>query len=111
MLYCRPTIKAFPVTQMVKSLPAMQETRDQSLGREDSLEKGMATHTSILARRIPWTEELGGLQSMGSERVRHDWVTKHPRYSGSPNTEQSLSAGQPNEMLQEGVSVLSINQL
>ena len=53
---------------MIKSLPAMQETRDQSLGREDSLEKGMATHTSILARRIPWTEELGGLQSLGSRK-------------------------------------------
>ena len=44
----------------------------QCLGREDPLEKGMATHSSILAWRIPWTEELGGLQSMGSQRVRHD---------------------------------------
>ena len=53
---------------MVKSLPAMQETWDQSLGQEDSLEKGMATHTSILARRIPWTEDPGGLQSVGSRK-------------------------------------------
>ena len=50
---------------MVKHLPTMQETQVQSLGREDLLEKEMATYSSILARRIPWTEELGGLQSMG----------------------------------------------
>ena len=57
------------VAQMVKNLPAMQETRVGSLGWEDTLEKEMATHSSILARRIPWTEEPGGLQSMGSQRV------------------------------------------
>ena len=60
---------------MVKNLPAMQESWVQSLGQEDPLEMGMATHSSILAWRIPWTEEPGGLQSMGSQRVRHDWVT------------------------------------
>ena len=60
------------VAQTVKNLPAMQETRVQSLGVEDLLEKGMATHSSILASRIPWTEEPGGLQSMGSQRVRQD---------------------------------------
>ena len=54
------------VTQMVKNPPAMQETWIQSLSQEDSLEKGMAIHSSILAWRIPWTEEPGGLQSMGS---------------------------------------------
>ena len=57
---------------MVKSLPAMQETRVQSLDPEDPLEKGMATHSSILAWRTPWTEELVGLQSMGSERVGYN---------------------------------------
>ena len=57
---------------MVKNLPAMQETWVQSLGQEDPLEEGMATHSSILAWRIPWTEEPGGLQSMRSQRVRHD---------------------------------------
>ena len=59
---------------MVKNLPAMQETRvgSLSLGWEDPLEKGMATHSSILAWRIPWTMEPGGLQSMGSQRVGHD---------------------------------------
>ena len=57
---------------MVKNMPAMQETQIQSLGREDPLEKEMAAHSIILAQRIPWTEEPGGLQSMGSQRVRHD---------------------------------------
>ena len=55
----------------------MQETWVQFLGQEDPLEKGMATHSSIFAWRIPWTEVLGTLQSMGSKRVRHDYVTKH----------------------------------
>ena len=57
---------------MVKNLPAVQETWVQSLGREDPLEKEMASHSSILAWRIPWTEEPRGLQSMGSQRVRHN---------------------------------------
>ena len=56
---------------MVKNPPAMQETRVQSLGWDDPLEKGLATLSSILAWRIPWTEEPGGLQSMGSQRVGH----------------------------------------
>ena len=60
------------MVQVVKNLPAMQETWDPSLGREDPLEEGMATHSIILTWRIPWTEEPGGLQSMGSQRVRHD---------------------------------------
>ena len=58
--------------ETVKNLPAMQETRIQSLGQEDPLEKGMATHSSILAWRIPWTEEPGKLQFIGSQRVGHD---------------------------------------
>ena len=57
---------------MVKKLPTVQETQVRSLDEEGPLEKGMATHSSILAWRIPWTEEPGGLQSMGSQRVRHD---------------------------------------
>ena len=60
------------MAQMVKNLPAVQETWVRSLGQEDPLEKSMATHSSILAWRIPWSEELGGLQSMGSRRVIHD---------------------------------------
>ena len=59
------------VAQLVKNLPAMWETWAQSLGWEDPLEKGMATHSSILAWRIPWTEEPGRLQSMRSQRVGH----------------------------------------
>ena len=57
---------------MVKSLPAMWETGIQSLGQEDPLEKKMATHSSMLAWEIPWTEEPGRTVSMGSQRVRHD---------------------------------------
>ena len=60
------------MAQMVKNMPAMQETQVRSLGQEDPLEKGMAIHSCILAWRIPWTEEAGGLQSTGSQRVRHD---------------------------------------
>ena len=60
------------MAQTVKNLPTMQETQIQSLGQEDPLEKEMATHFSIIARRIPWTEEPDGLQSMGSQRVGHN---------------------------------------
>ena len=60
------------VAQMVKNLPAMQETQVRSLGQEDPLEKGKATHPSILAWRILWTEEPGGLPSVGLQRVGHD---------------------------------------
>ena len=60
------------VAQTVKRLPTMPETWLQSLGQEDLLEKEMATHSSILAWKIPWTEEPGRVQSMGSQRVRHD---------------------------------------
>ena len=70
-------IRASLVAQMVKNLPVMQETWVQSLGWEDLLKEGMATHSSVFAWRIPWTEEPGGLQSMGSQRLGHDWVTKH----------------------------------
>ena len=62
----------FPGGSEVKRLPGMQETRVRSLGREDPLEKEMATHSSTLAWRIPWREEPGRLQSMGSQRVGHD---------------------------------------
>ena len=60
------------MAQMVKNLPAMQETRIRSLGQEDPLEKGMAIHFSVPAWRIPWTEEPGGLQSTELQRVGHD---------------------------------------
>ena len=67
---------------MVKNLLIMQET----LGWEDPLEKGMATHSSILAWRIPWTEEPGGLQSTGSQTVGHEWANMQPQ----PHTRHSL---------------------
>ena len=57
---------------MVKNLPAMRETQVPSLGQEEPLEKGMATYSSVLALRIPWTEEPGGLQSTGSQRIGHN---------------------------------------
>ena len=60
------------MAQMVKNPPAMQETWVQSLGQEDFMEKEMATHSSMLALEIPWTEEPGGVQSLGLQRVRHD---------------------------------------
>ena len=67
---------SFPSGSEVKNPPAIQETRVQSLGREDPLEKGMATHSSILAWRIPWTEEPSGLWSMVCRSVRYDLGTK-----------------------------------
>ena len=68
------TLFLFPslVAQTVKCLPTMREIQVQSLGREDPLEKELATHSRTLAWKIPWMEEPGGLQSMGSQRVRHD---------------------------------------
>ena len=65
----------FPVAQTVKNMPAMQETLVQSLGQGDPWEKGMSTHSSVLAWRIPWTEQPSRLQSMGSQMVGLDWVT------------------------------------
>ena len=64
---------------MVKNPPAMWETWVRSLGWEDALEKGMATHSSILAWRIPWAEEPGGLQTIGSQRGGHNLETEHAR--------------------------------
>ena len=69
------TFGASLVVQTVNNLPAMQETWVWSLGQEDPLEKGKATHSNILAWRTPWTEEPGGLQPTGSQRVGHDWAT------------------------------------
>ena len=72
---CPLDLRASLVAQMVKNPPAMQETLVWSWHREDPLEKEMATHSSLLAWEIPWTEEPGGLQSMGSQRGGHDWAT------------------------------------
>ena len=72
IIFCCIYLWASLVVQRVKNPPAMQETWFQSLGWEDTLEKGIATHSGILAWRIPWTAEPGGLWSMGSQRVGHD---------------------------------------
>ena len=74
LLFCIPlsSWRASLVAQTVKNLPAEQKTQACSLGMEDPLEKGMATHSNILAWRIPWTEEPGGLQFMESQTVGHD---------------------------------------
>ena len=68
-------LQASLVAQTVKNLPAMQQTQVRSLGQEDLPENGIAMHSNILAWRVLWTEEPSGLQSMGSKRIRHDWVT------------------------------------
>ena len=72
MVLSKITYRASLVARTVKNLPAVQETWVWSLGWEDPLEKGMATHSSVLAWRIPWTEEPDRLQFTGSQRVRHD---------------------------------------
>ena len=73
--------RACLVAQMIKNLPAMWETWVQSLGQEDPLGKEMATHSSILACETPWTEEPGGLQSMGLQRVRHNLAVRQQQQS------------------------------
>ena len=75
-LYMNIINSDFPDESVVKNPPAKQKTQVPSLDREDPLEKKMATHSSILTWKIPWIEESGGLQSMGSQRVRHDLATK-----------------------------------
>ena len=81
---CWPFTVGALVAQMVKRLPTMRETRVPFLGREEELEKEMAILSSTIAWKIPWTEEPGRLQSMGSQRVRHDWATSlhYSRYDG-----------------------------
>ena len=74
--------KGFPGGTVLKNLPALQETQEtrvQFLGWEDPLEEEMATHSSILAWKIPWTEEPGGLHCVGLHRVGHDWATEHAK--------------------------------
>ena len=75
-----PHVAWSPMAQWIKNLPAMPEIQEMwvwSLGHEDPLEKEMATHSSVFAWEIPWTEEPGGLQSKGSQRVKHDWASMH----------------------------------
>ena len=79
------------VAQKVKNLPAIQETWVRALGQKDPLEKVVVTHSRILAWRIPWTKEPGGLQSMGSQRVRHDWETNTLTFTLQVNTSQETN--------------------
>ena len=86
------------VAQMVKNLPAIQDTQVRSLGWEDPLEEGRTTHSCILGWRIPWTEEPGGLQSMGSQRVGHDRATSlsgslSPSPAHPPTPHSSITVG------------------
>ena len=88
-MYLSPKLYIYILTslvdQMVKNLPAMQETQVWSMGQEDPLEKEIATHSSIIVWRIPWTEKPHGLQSTGSQRVEHDWVTNTSTFFTPPN--------------------------
>ena len=88
------------MAQWIKTPPAVQEMQVPSLGQEGLLEEGMATHSSILAWRIPWTEETGGLQSTGSQRVRHGWSNWAQTYSpdlrkGASDRHSSLHKVEP----------------
>ena len=102
--FCTVYCWASPVAQTVKHLPTMRETRVQFLGQKDLLEKEMATCSSILAWKIPWMEEPGRLQSMGSHRVGHNWsdltVTVACRYHAT--TKGSLSLGGTEQQLTQG---------
>ena len=82
------------VAEVVKNPPAKQDTWVRSLGQENPLKKGMATHSSILAWKIPWTEEPGRLQSMGLQRVRQNWATKHtyPSFGQARNLEVNFKS-------------------
>ena len=95
------------VAQTVKNLPTVQETRVQSLGQEYPVEKKMATHSSILAWRIPCTEEPGRLQSTGSQRVRHDWATKQQQFYRINQTGK-LTKKKKKNLLWELVDCLSL---
>ena len=83
------------VAQMVKCLSTMQETWVPSLGQEDPLEKEMATHSSTIAGKIPWTEEPDKLQSMGSQRVRHNWATSLSLHLLIPSSHSILPTPPP----------------
>ena len=93
----------FPGGSVVKNLPAKQKMWVQSLGWEDPLEEVVATHSSILAWEIPWTEKLGGLWSMGSQKCRTDWVTKQQQI-----IRLLVNAWKSQYVLTKGVTILSL---
>ena len=90
-LLCPLFLKGFPGAQMVKNLPGRQATRVRSLGQEDPLEKEMATHSGILAWRIPWTQEPGGLQSMGQQSQTQLSDSHFPFTHFQPNAAPDLT--------------------
>ena len=87
---CQEKTWIFPGGSEVKNLSAVQEMRVWSLGQEDPLEEEMATHSNILAWEIPWTEKTGGLQPIGSQRVRLDWAIEHRKKNTKPQNNQHL---------------------
>ena len=97
---------------MVKNPPAMQETGVQCLGWEDPLEKGMAPNSSILVCKIPWTEQAGGLQSMGSQRVRQDWVTNisepEPRLGNRILSDKRVGANSSSSVQQQNTPISNL---
>ena len=117
LVMCLPIID-FPVAQMVKHLPTMWENRVRSLGSEDPLEKEMTTRSSILAWKIPWMEEPGRLQSMGSQRVAHDFTftlniipTYHKNFVLSDFTSSSNTSSSNRYLWFESLSPLQIYML
>ena len=96
----------FPGGSVVKNLPAKQKARVRSLGGEDPLEKAVATHSSILAWEIPWTEEPGGLWSTGSQRVGHDWATEQQQI-----IRLLVNAWKSQYVLTKGVTILSLVEI
>ena len=97
------------VVQTVKLVPAKRENRVRSLGREDPLEKEMATHSSTLAWKIPWTEEPGRLRSMGSQKVGHDWVTSLSAIMKLRKQKNNLLAGKRSSNSKDNKSVVNIS--
>ena len=103
--FTNPNFWASLVAQMVKRLPAMRETQVRSLGREDPLEKEMAIDSSTLAWKIPWMEEPDRLQSMGSQRVGHDWATSLSLFTFSSVTHLCLILCNPKDCSIPGLSI------
>ena len=103
------SIRISLVAQTVQNLPAIQETCVRSLGGEGPLEKGMATHSSVLAWRIPWTEKSGGLQFVRSQRVRHDWATNTHTHTHTHNSILDLARDNTNTLALFKFSVFLFN--
>ena len=97
--------RSFPGDSEVKNLPALREVWVWSLDLEDTLEKEMAAHSSILARRIPWTKEPGGLQSMRSPRVRHNWTTNTFTFCNRVHRDKKHGSTKEQQLLKKQMTV------